>query len=109
MRSLVFQEKCLSESITEYSLRQSSHSSHRILLLVFITYVLLFPSHYIINGVTSCLLVAFCLYHVQEETLTIIKDFGVQLKTKYWLGFENTLFIGLFSFCKSCLVQLIFV
>ena len=109
MQSLVYQEKCLSESITEYSLRQPIHPSQRIVLLLYVIYVLLFPSHYVINGVTSCLLVAFCLYHVQEETLTIIKDFGVQLKTKYWLGFENTLFIGLFSFCKSCLVQLIFV
>ena len=94
MRSLVFQEKCLSESITEYSLRQPTHPSHHIMLLLFISYILLFPSHYVINGITSCLLVVLYLHQVQEETLTVIKDFGVQIKTRYWLGFENTLFIG---------------
>lgn len=104
MPRVTFLERCLSESITEYSLKQPSHPFLRLVLILFAAYVLLFPRHYVINGVSACLLVAYCLHQVTEETLTVIKDFGVQLKTKYWLGFENNLFIGT---CDAILLSLV--
>lgn len=88
-----FSEKQLSDTVKEFSLRKNNPTSAILLPLAPALIAFAIYRSYLLLAATVVLYLTYFFFLIREESVIIMKDFGVQLKARYWLGREKNIFI----------------
>lgn len=99
--NILFEERKLSNAVIEFKAIRKSNSNIAILVLGTTTMLLLITSIfwslsiklYIITCIIIIIVIINHRSYVVEESILVIKDFGVQLRRKYASGSEYTEFL----------------
>jgi glycopeptide antibiotics resistance protein len=96
---IYFSEKLVSENVTEFVAEKKSYNNFLVLLpfvvfvtIAFITISVYRKSYVFLAALCFILLISISLYFnsIQEESILVIQDFGIQLRRKYQSGREET-------------------
>lgn len=117
MADIIFEGKVVSETVIEYVVSSNRSKNHRwirivqVLVAIIVSSILFSLHFYFITGTFLLLLVATILLYesscVVEESILIVRDFGIQLRQKYHNGNEITKVIILLYIFRNKIINFV--